>query len=226
MIRVFPVRSPGIGRSRSRQIAKLEAHEHVLWFVAERQTKMIDERDRAVGSDLGVETQLGIGGPTLNQGPARIVADAAQHRGANAGGADDRVRLSSQRTQVLLQRVERGARKADDLPAVLEEVHAFEAHNADQDNWTIVVAAPRGRAACQAGIRRLENHRASSLDGAIQHAPHLDKRSRTNHCRNSTSAAAETARVPALASVRRQDMGSANNGAKELQQCSTRGWSA
>ena len=121
---VLAVGGPGLGRLGRGQLAALDAGEDLLGVVAERQAEVVDEGDRAVRADLGVEAHLGIGGPALDQRAARVVADAAEHRGADAGGADHRMRLAAERAQRLLQRVEGGAGQADDLAAAVDQVDA------------------------------------------------------------------------------------------------------
>ena len=139
---VFAVRGPGLGRLGRGQVAALDPGEDLLGVVAERQAEVVDERDRAVRADLGVEAHLGVGRPALDQRAARVVADAAEHRGADAGGADHRMRLAPERAQRLLQRVEGGAGQADDLAAAVDQVDALEAAQADEDDLAVVVVAP------------------------------------------------------------------------------------
>ena len=156
---------------------------------------MIDERDGAVGTDLGVEAHLGIGRPALDQSPAGIVADAAQNRGAYAGGADYRMGLAPERAQALLQLIQRGAGQAAHLLAAVDQVDALEAHDADQHDLAVVILAPGGRAAGQPCVGGLEDHRAPGLDGDVQHPPHLDQRAGTNDRRHWAAAIAEAARI-------------------------------
>ena len=68
-----------------RVVAVLEAGEDFLGRRAELDAEVIDELEPAIGIDLRVERELGIGGSAADQRAAGIVADAADDRGADAG---------------------------------------------------------------------------------------------------------------------------------------------
>ena len=82
---------------------------------------MIDELNLARFVDLGVERELRIGRAAMNESAAGVVADPSHHRSADAGGADHRMRLATQRLQRPLQFKQRRARQTDDLPACVDQ---------------------------------------------------------------------------------------------------------
>ena len=220
---VFAVGGPAFGGLWGGQLAALDAGEDLLGVVAERQAEVVDEGDRAVRADLGVEAHLGIGRPTVDQRAARVVADAAEHRGTDAGGADHRMRLAAERTQRLLQRVEGGAGQADDLAAAVDQVDAREAAQADEDDLAVVVVAPGGRAAGEAGVGGLEDDDAPGGDRGVQYAPLLDEAAGADHRRDRAVAVAEAAGVAAGVAFGGQDVAGANDAAELGDQLLTRG---
>ena len=150
------------------QLAALDPGEDLLGVVAERQAEVVDERHGPVGrGPRRIERHLGVGRPALDERAARVVADAAEHRGADAGRADHRMRLAPERPQRLLKRVEGGAGQADHLPPAVDQVDAPEPPQADEHDLAVVVVPPRRRAAGEAGVRRLEDHDPPGGDGGV-----------------------------------------------------------
>ena len=54
---------------------------------------MIDQLELALLVELCKERQLGVGRAALYQTATRVVTDTTDHRGTNAGRADNRVRV-------------------------------------------------------------------------------------------------------------------------------------
>ena len=102
----------------------MQPGQDILRAVAQFDPEVIDQSQAAIGLDLGVEGQLGVRGAATHQGTARVVANAAEHRGADAGGANHRMRLPAQRRQRLLQPVQGGAGQADGLLALVDQLHS------------------------------------------------------------------------------------------------------
>ncbi len=67
------------------------------------------------------------------------------------------MRLPPERLEQLLQPIERAARKADHLPAVLDQLQVGEPQRADYHHRPVIVAAVRRGAVGQAGIGRLHD---------------------------------------------------------------------
>lgn len=75
----------------------VELAEDLFWRDAEIDSQVVHQRQLAVFVNTGKQGHLGIGGAALHQRAARVIADPTDHRGANAGGADHRVRFAAQR---------------------------------------------------------------------------------------------------------------------------------
>ena len=164
-----------------RVVAVLQAGEDLLGAVAQLDPQVIDQLQRAVILHLRVERQFGIGRAAAYQGAAGVVADAAEHRGADAGRADHRMRLAIQRRQRLLQAIQGGAGQTDYLLAIVDQLHAGDAQGADQHDLTVVVFAIGGRASGQAGIGRLHDDDAIGRHRGLQDAPLLQQRAGAHH---------------------------------------------
>ncbi len=166
---------------RRREATRLDPAQHRLGIVAQVDPEMVDQAQAAVGADRAVERKLGEGRAALDQRAARIVADPADHRGAEAGGADHRMRLAPQRQQDALQRVERGARQAHHLRTVPHDMHAGQPAGADDHDPAGIIVAVGGRAAGEPGVRRLEDDRDARRDTGLRHPPLLDQAARPHH---------------------------------------------
>ena len=102
-------------------------------------------------------TECGHAVPPLYQRAAGVVANAAKHACADAGGADEGMRLSAQRIQQLLQLAQCGARKTYDLLAAIYDMHFLHPARVEDENAVVVIMTIGRGAACQAGIRRLHD---------------------------------------------------------------------
>jgi hypothetical protein len=175
---------------------------------------VVHQRHRSVVANLGEKAHLGVGRSALDQRPAGVVADAAEHRRADAGGADYRMRFAPERAERLLERVERGAGQADHLPPPVDQVDAREPAQADEHDLAVVVVAPGRRAADEAGVGGLEDDDASGREGSVQHAPVLDQAPRPHNRRDRPSAIAKAACIAAGVAGGREHMARAHDPAK------------
>src|ERR1700689_924169 len=105
------------------ELASFEAPEDLLGIGAQVDTQVIDERDIACSIDLRIERHLGEGGSAVNQRAARIVADTAKDRGADAGQADHGVRITPDRAKRLLELEECCSGQANHLLAAIQEMN-------------------------------------------------------------------------------------------------------
>ena len=64
---VFPVRAPAFDRLRGVQFAPFDPGEDLLGVVAKRDAQIVDQRDRPVGADLGIQAEFGIGRAAADQ---------------------------------------------------------------------------------------------------------------------------------------------------------------
>ena len=126
--------------------------EDLLWRHAEIDAQMVHQRQLAVFVNTGKQRHLGVGRPALHQRAAGVVADPTDHRGANTGGANHRVRLAAQRLKRFFQGVERRAGEREHLLAFIQQVQLVEAQGADNHDIAIVIVAVRRGAFGQAGI--------------------------------------------------------------------------
>lgn len=77
--------------------AVFDARQHVLRGFAQLDAKMIHEPQGACRIDGGEQRHLRVSRPAMHERAARVVADAAQHRRADARRADHRMRLAPER---------------------------------------------------------------------------------------------------------------------------------
>ena len=119
--------------------------------------------------------------------------------------------LAPQRPEAFFQSVQRRARQAHHLLASGDQMHAFQAQHVHQHDLAVIVVAPGGRAAGQAGVRRLEDHRAPRGDDRVQHPPLFDKRSGLDHRGDRATAEAEALGEAARLAVGGQHMPGADD---------------
>ncbi|MNT22908.1 hypothetical protein D3C72_1583100 [compost metagenome] len=93
-------------------VTVLQTLQDLLGRIAQRDAQMVDQLQFALCINLRIQRQLGVGRATAHQRATGVVADAAQHRGADARRADHRVRLAAEGCQRLLQLVQRRAGQA------------------------------------------------------------------------------------------------------------------
>lgn len=98
---------PGGGRNIAGKFACIQTTENGFGGVAQTDAKVIDEFQFALRRDAHVDRQLSNRGAAANQGAARVIADAARHRSANATGADHRMQFAPERLKTLLQLIQR-----------------------------------------------------------------------------------------------------------------------
>ena len=122
-------------------LAGLQAGEDVLRRLPQFDAQVVDQAQHPVIAQLRVQRQLGIGRAAPHQRATGVVAHSPQHRGADARGADHRVRFAPQRRQHLLQPVQGGPGQAHHLGAVVDHLHALQAQGADQHDGAVVVVA-------------------------------------------------------------------------------------
>ena len=94
----FGVRHIGIGET-----AAFECFQDRFRVVAEADAEMVDEVEIVGLIDAREQGELGEGRPAMDEGATGIVAYAAEHRGADAGGANDGMRLPPQGTHPLFE---------------------------------------------------------------------------------------------------------------------------
>ena len=171
------------------------AQQHVAWLVAaglqasedffgggaEVDAEVVDQLQPAVAVQLGVEGHFGVGGAALDQGAAGVVADAADDRGADAGGADHRVGFAAVFLQAFFQFVQGGAGQADDLFGLVEQLDAVQPHGVDDDEVAVVAVIGRGRATGQAGVGSLADDDGIGLDAGLQYLPVFEQGAGAHH---------------------------------------------
>ena len=128
------------------------------------------------------------------------------------------LRLAAERPDQLFEPVQRGARQRQHLLAALDEVDAADAHGVDQHDLAIIVVAERRGAAVEAGIRRLHDDDAASLDRRLEHPPLLEQRARPDHRQHPALAIAIALAEAAVLARIGDDMGIADDAAKLRQQ--------
>ncbi|KAF1050639.1 MAG: hypothetical protein GAK34_01791 [Delftia tsuruhatensis] len=199
-------------------VAVLQPREDFLGRAAQGDAQVVDEFQRAVAADARVQRQFGIGRAAPHQGAARVVADAAQHRGADARRADHRMRLAPQRRQRLLQPVQRGAGQADHLGAAANDLHAGDAQGVDEHDLAVVVRAVGRGAARQARVGGLHDDDTPGRHGGLHHLPLLQQRRGPHHGQHRALARAVALAEAARGLVVGEHMGRAHGLAQLLQQ--------
>ena len=106
-------------------VAALQAVQQAFRVLAEVDAKMIDQFEFAVFVHAGVKRHFGVGGTTVDERAAGVVADAADDGRADAAGADDAVRFAADGGQFVFQFVKGRAGQGDGLRAVFDEADAF-----------------------------------------------------------------------------------------------------
>ncbi len=199
------------------ETAPFQPRQHGFGIVAERDAEMIDQAEPPVPIDPGIERQFGVGRPAPHQRAARIVADAADHRGADARRSDHRMRFAPQRTQLRLELVQCRAGQAYRLPPVADQMDSRQPAQADDDHGP-VIAAIGGRSAGQAGIGGLGDHDHAGRHAGLQDPPLFDQAAGLDHCEHRPLAKAEALAKAPRRPVARQQVAAADDPAQRLDQ--------
>ena len=207
-----------VGDVRLGVAAVLQPGQDLFGCAAQRDAQVVHQLQLAVTPHARIQRQLGVGRTPAHQGAARVVADAAQHRGANARRANDRMRLAPQRRQRLLQAVERGAGQADHLRAALDHLHAGDAQGVDEHDLAVVVRTVGRGAACQSGVGRLQDDDAPRGHGGLEHLPLLQQRTGPHHGQHRALARALAPAKAPRGQVAGQHVGRADDVAQLRQQ--------
>ena len=180
-------------------VALLQAGKHLFRAVAQLDTQVVNQREAAIGLHLRIERQFGVGRATAYQGPAGVITHTAEHRGADAGGANHRMRLAAQRRQLPFQPIQRGAGQTHHLLALINQLHAIQPPSADQYDVTLVVVAIRRRTTGQASVGGLHDDDAVGGYCRLQNLPLLQQRTRLHYRQHLTFTRAMTlAKAPGL----------------------------
>ncbi len=189
-----------------RKLTAFEPAENLVGRLAEFDSQMIDEAQSARRIDPRKCRHFRIGRAALHQRTTGVVADPAEYRRADTARADHGMWLAAERFQHFLQLIERCPRKADDLLAVVDDIHLLHAGRADDHDVAIVVVAVRRRAAHEARIRSLRNDDHVCRDACLQHLPLFDDGAWAHHRQRLACAETKTRAVASGRAVIRQDV--------------------
>jgi len=105
-----------------------------------------------------------------------------------------------------LELKERGAGKADHLPAFVDQMHLRHAQRADDDDLPVVVIAVGGRASREPGVCRLHNDNLIGRHTRIEYFPLFDKAPWPHDRQHRTAAESETCPILSGALRARQNV--------------------
>jgi len=120
------------------------------------------------------QRHLRISRPTPEERTARVVADTADDRCADAGRPDHRVRFPAVGLERLLELVEGRTGQADDLPTLVNHEELGNMHRVD-DHDVSVVAAGWGGTTREPRIGRLHDDDFLRCHAGLKHTPLLNE---------------------------------------------------
>src|ERR1017187_8099215 len=115
------------------------------------------------------------------------------------------------RPERLLELRERGAGKADHLPAFVDQMYLRHAKRADDDDLPVVVVAVGGRTSREPGVCGLHNDNLIGRRTRIEHFPLFDKAPRPHDRQHRTAAEPETCPILSGALRDRQNVAISHN---------------
>ena len=193
------------------KLTPFQSIQDVFGVIPEGDPQVIDQLDFPAFVDTGEERQASECGTALDKRASGIVADAAHNRRANAGRAYDRMGFSPQGAQKAFELAQCRSGQADDLAAILDQMHRRDPQRADDDDVPVVVVAVGGRASREARICSLHQDDLAGGGARLQHSPLLNQGARAGDGQDLAAAKAVAPSERRGASGSRQHMLAAND---------------
>src|SRR5512144_109449 len=128
------------------------------------------------------------------------------------------MRFTLKRPEHLLELRERGAGKADHLPAFIDQMHLRHAKRADDDDLPVIVVAVGSRTSREPGVCGLHNNNLVGRHTRIEHFPLFDKAPWPHARQHRTAAEPETCPILSGALRARQNVAISHDRSELLDQ--------